>query len=83
MTTSNTCGGSKRMPVIQTRGDIDWTLTTWEGSRRESLRRWRRLTLRAKLQAVEDMGDLANHFREQRLKRGQPIVVQGALDSGE
>lgn len=59
---------------------IDWTLTTWEGSRREELRRWRWLTLREKLQAVEEMGDLASHFREQRLKRGQPVIEQDAPD---
>jgi len=24
---------------------IDWSLTTWEGSRREQFRRWKELTL--------------------------------------
>ena len=42
--------------------DIDWSLTTWEGSRREQLRRWRKLSLRERLHAVEEMADLARHF---------------------
>ena len=25
--------------------DIDWSLTTWEGSRREQIRRWSKLTM--------------------------------------
>jgi CRISPR-associated protein Csx17 len=46
--------------------DIDWSLTTWEGSRRDQLRRARTLTLRERLQAVEDMADLAERFRQMR-----------------
>ncbi len=46
--------------------DIDWSLTTWEGSRREQLRRWAALTLRERLQALEDMAELAEHFRQMR-----------------
>lgn len=45
---------------------IDWSLTTWEGSRRAQLRRWCALTLRERLQAVEEMADLARHFAEMR-----------------
>lgn len=65
------------------RDDIDWSLTTWEGSRREELRRWRKLTLREKLQAVDEMGNLASHFRERRLKRGLPVIEQDASDKAE
>jgi|GEM_PF-3130505 len=39
--------------------EIDWSLTTWEGSRREQLRRWSQLTMDAILQAQEEMADLA------------------------
>ena len=46
--------------------DIDWSLTTWEGSRREQLRRALSLTLRERLQAVEDMAEVAERFREMR-----------------
>lgn len=53
---------------------IDWSLTTWEGSRREQLRRWRKLTLRQKLEALEEMDELAERFRTQRQQRGLPVV---------
>ena len=45
---------------------IDWSLTTWEGSRRAQLRRWCALTLRERLRAVEEMADLARHFAQMR-----------------
>jgi diaminopimelate epimerase len=38
---------------------IDWTLTTWEGSRREQLRRWAALPLDRTIAALEEMGGLA------------------------
>jgi hypothetical protein len=44
--------------------DIDWSLTTWEGSRREQLRRWSLLTLEDVLTAQEDL-----HERSQELDR--------------
>lgn len=34
---------------------IDWTLTTWEGSRREQLRRWSELPLERIIAALEEM----------------------------
>jgi len=42
--------------------DIDWTLTTWEGSQREQLRRWSRLSLGQILEAQEEMQALADAF---------------------
>ena len=41
---------------------IDWSLTTWEGSRREQLRRWSELSLREIIQAQEDMRELSERF---------------------
>ena len=38
-----------------TDNDIDWSLTSWEGSRRAQLRRWLALTVRERLQAIEEM----------------------------
>jgi hypothetical protein len=38
---------------------IDWTLTTWEGVRREQLRRWAQLSLEELLAAQEEMQELA------------------------
>ena len=56
--------------------DIDWSLTTWEGSRREQLRRALTLTLRERLQAVEDMAEVAERLRQMRetgkLSTGRP-----------
>jgi len=38
---------------------IDWSLTTWEGFRREQLRRWAALSLEEILLAQEEMRELA------------------------
>jgi hypothetical protein len=45
---------------------IDWTLTTWEGSRREQLRRWRALSLRDRFRAIEDMAEISQRLQEMR-----------------
>jgi hypothetical protein len=39
-----------------------WESCTWNGARREQLRRWGKLSLREKLKAVEEMGKVATHF---------------------
>jgi methyltransferase-like protein len=39
--------------------DIDWSLTTWEGSRREKIRRWSELSFDEILNAQEEMAELA------------------------
>lgn len=46
--------------------DIDWSLTTWEGNRRAQLRRALSITLRERMQAVEDMAEIARRFEETR-----------------
>ena len=46
--------------------DIDWSLTTWEGSRREQLRRWAALPLERVILAIEEMQELSEHFRQMR-----------------
>jgi hypothetical protein len=40
--------------------DIDWTLTTWEGSRRRQHREFLALSFREKLQVVEDLAEVAS-----------------------
>ena len=35
--------------------DIDWRLTTWEGARRETMRRWAALPLHRIVAALEEM----------------------------
>lgn len=57
---SSICAGSRRiLIVVDEIPEHLWKLTTWEGSRREQLRRWRALTLREKLLAIEEMEALA------------------------
>ena len=48
------------------REDIDWSLTTWEGSRRAQLRYALTLTLRERMEAVEGMGDVVRRFDQMR-----------------
>ncbi|MEA5444754.1 hypothetical protein VCB98_02865 [Gammaproteobacteria bacterium AB-CW1] len=54
--------------------EIDWSKTTWEGARREQLRRWRKLSLYEKMRAVEEMGELAERLAQNRNKRGQRSI---------
>lgn len=53
--------------------EIDWTLATFAGSRRATLRRWAALTLREKLQAVEEMARITERLhgaeRVEKLRR--------------
>jgi hypothetical protein len=44
-------------------------LTTWQGARREQLRRWAELPLDRIVSALEEMEDLANRLN---LERGAP-----------
>jgi hypothetical protein len=48
------------------RDDIDWSLTTWEGSRRAQLRYALTLTLRERMEAVEGMAEVVRRFQEMR-----------------
>jgi len=56
----------KRKVVINQVPDELWAETTWEGNRRAQLHRGLALTLRERLQAVEDMAEVAERFREMR-----------------
>ncbi|MDN5873568.1 MAG: hypothetical protein L0H29_04205 [Sinobacteraceae bacterium] len=40
----------------------DWRLASFEGERREQLRRWSRLPLEDIVRAIEEMGDIAAEF---------------------
>ena len=44
--------------------EIDWNLTTWEGSRRAPLRRALTLTVRERMEALEGLADVARCLRE-------------------
>ena len=45
---------------------IDWSLTTWQGARREQLRRWAELPLERIVAALEEMEELANRLNPER-----------------
>ena len=48
------------MPEIKAETDgIDWSLTTWEGARREQLRRWSELSLEEIIRAQEEMREIS------------------------
>ena len=57
--------------------DIDWSLTTWEGSRRAQLRHALTLTLRQRLEAAAGLGEVARRFEQMRA-RGEFTSVSGA-----
>lgn len=44
--------------------NIDWSLTTWEGARREQLRRWSELPLERIVAALEEMQRLNEALNE-------------------
>ena len=46
--------------------DVDWSLTTFEGSRREQLRRWAELPLDRIIASLEEMEELAAALEEGR-----------------
>ena len=42
--------------------DIDWSVTTFEGARREAMRRWAQLPLEEIVKALEEMQDIADRL---------------------
>jgi hypothetical protein len=44
--------------------DIDWSLTTWEGARREQMRRWSKMSLAEMILALEEMQVLAEKLSQ-------------------
>lgn len=69
--------------------DIDWSLTTWEGTRRAQLRHALKLTLRERLEAAEGLADVARRFAELRTRRlltspaGEPVPSNEATTARE
>lgn len=47
-------------------GISDWRSASFEGARREELRRWSRLPLENILSAIEEMGEIAVQFEASR-----------------
>lgn len=50
------------MKAINEPEEIDWNLATWEGSRREQIRRWSELSLEEILNAQEEMANLIDEL---------------------
>ena len=42
--------------------DFDWRVTTFEGARREQLRRWAQLPLEDVIRAIEEMQDITDYL---------------------
>ncbi|MEQ1881174.1 MAG: hypothetical protein ABL878_09405 [Burkholderiales bacterium] len=53
---------------------FDWSLTTWEGSRREQMRRWAQLTLEEILQAQEEMAEMNEQLATARTLDNDPAA---------
>ena len=56
--------------------NFDWSLTTWEGSRREQLRRWAELSLEEIIRAQEDMREISERFAQMRAADKAPVKQQ-------
>lgn len=54
--------------------DIDWSLTTWKGSRRSQHQAHLALSLRQKLEIVEQMCDRNRESMARRKKAGLPYI---------
>lgn len=50
------------MPANDAIDAVDWSLTTWDGARREQLRRWADLPLENIVAALEEMQALAQQL---------------------
>lgn len=57
--------------------DIDWSLTTFEGVRREQLRRWARLPLEDIIRSLEEMDDLARALGRRRENKRDDTAPEG------
>ncbi len=53
----------KKVDSTRSERDIDWSLTTWEGARREQMRRWAELPLERAIMALEEMEALFRDLR--------------------
>jgi hypothetical protein len=51
----------------------NWTLTTWEGSRRQQHRDFLALSFRQKLEIIEQLGEVATFFTAWRTAWGLPV----------
>lgn len=55
---------------------IDWSVTTWEGSRREQLRRWAALPLERIVAAVEEMEEVTHALRQRQERSSTSVFLR-------
>jgi hypothetical protein len=60
--------------TAQEESEIDWSLTTWKGSRLQQHREFLALPFRRKLEVIEELDDLGRRFQEWRKSRGLPCI---------
>lgn len=53
---------------------VDWTLATWEGSRRRQHQEFLALSFREKMEAIEEMGVVPERLTRERRRRGERVV---------
>ena len=53
---------------------IDWSLTTWKGSRLQQHREFLALPFRRKLEVIEEMDDHGRQVIEWRKAKGMPYI---------
>ncbi len=51
---------------------FDWNLTSWDGSRREQMRRWALLTLEQIILAQEEMAELSERLARTPANKPEP-----------
>lgn len=56
--------------------NINWSLTTWEGARREQIRRWAALPLERAIMALEEMEALARELQEAPSTPIMPVTTK-------
>ena len=62
--------------------EIDWSLTTWEGTRRAQLRHALTLTLRERMEAAEGLADVARRLQEMRARGELKAASKPAEETG-
>jgi hypothetical protein len=55
--------------VAEPAAPANWSLATWEGSRRNQIRHWLLLSVRERLQAIEELAQVARHLEGRRISR--------------
>ena len=63
--------------------NIDWSLTTWEGARREQMRRWAALPIESIVAALEEMQEIADWLHPKRAEADKPRSAIGVLPTGK